>query len=68
MNEKITDVQNLFWKAYKDFYNGRDIEKYNIDLGKILEKYRLVDPCIYNFCLSLKIAWAPIINGLKKWS
>ena len=68
MHEKLTDIQNSFWKAYKDFKETKDMRQYNIDMDKILDKYRHDKKELFDFCVSLKFAWPPIINGMKEWS
>lgn len=67
VNEKITDIQNLFWKAYKDFKSTKDMRQYNIDASKIIDKYKH-DPVMNQFAVNLRFAWTPVINGIKEWS
>lgn len=67
MYEKIRDIQNSFWKAYTSFYRTRDMRQYNIDVNEILDRYRFEKP-LHDFCIGIKLSWAPIINGLKEWS
>lgn len=68
MHEKLTDIQNAFWKAYKDFKETKDMRQYNMDMDKILDKYKRDKKELFDFCVSLKFAWTPIINGMKEWS
>lgn len=68
MHEKLADIQNAFWKAYRDFNRTRDMRKYNMDMDEILDRYKHDKKELFDFCVSLKFAWAPIINGLKEWS
>lgn len=63
MHEKITDIQNAIWKAYKDILQTQDMYKYNTDVQKITKKYE-DDPVMLRFCQNLIITWAPIINSL----
>lgn len=67
MHDKITDIQNAFWKAYKAFRETKDMKQYNTDIGVIVKKYEAI-PQMRRFCESLVFAWTPIINGLKEWS
>ncbi len=67
MHEKIADIQNSFWAAYKDFIRTKDMRQYNMDLDKIMDRYRHDKP-MHDFCISLKFAWAPIMNELKRWA
>ena len=68
MHEKLADIQNAFWKAYKDFKETKDMRQYNMDMDEILDRYRHDKKELFDFCVSLKFAWVPIINGLKEWS
>lgn len=68
MHEKISDIQNSFWKAYKDFVRTKDMRQYNMDVDAILDKYKHDKKELFNFCVSIKLSWTPIINGLKEWS
>ena len=67
MHEKITDIQNLFWTAYRRFSQTRDMGQYNADVKKIMEKYAW-DPPLREFCEDLIWSWGKLINGLKEWS
>lgn len=67
MHEKISDIQNSFWNAYKDFMRTKDMKKYNGDINAVLEKYRH-DRTMLNFCQGLSVSWTPVINGIKEWS
>lgn len=67
MHEKICDIQNAFWKAYKDFSETKDMRKYNNDVDALIEKYRH-DGILLNFCQNLALTWTPVINGIKEWS
>lgn len=65
MHEKITDIQNLFWKAYKNYKGAGSMSKYNADVDGIIEKYR-DDHAMLNFCKNLAISWTPVINEMKE--
>lgn len=67
MHEKIVDVQNSFWKAYKDFYETRDMRKYNQDVDRIVSRY-VSNPSMLQFCQNLVFAWAPVVNEFKEWT
>lgn len=67
MHEKISNIQNAFWKAYKDFLQTMDVKQYNDAIDTLLEKHRH-DRTMINFCQALCVAWTPIINGVKEWS
>lgn len=65
MHEKITDIQNLFWKAYKNYKGTGSMSQYNADVDGIIEKYR-DDHTMLNFCKNLVISWTPVINEMKE--
>lgn len=65
MHEKITDIQNSFWKAYKDFRENQDYEQYNTSVKAIAKKYQS-DKKMLDFIKSLLIAWTPVINLWKE--
>ncbi len=60
MHEKIVDIQNAFWKAYKDFLTNRDVRQYENTINTLFEKYRN-DELMSQFCEGLICTWAPII-------
>ncbi|MEY8495783.1 hypothetical protein AALC16_22645 [Lachnospiraceae bacterium 29-91] len=65
MHEKIADIQNSFWKAYKDFMKTKDMRQYNTDTDAIFERYKS-DGIMLNFCKGLIVAWCPVINQIKE--
>lgn len=65
MHEKITDIQNLFWKAYKNYKDTGSMSQYNADVDEIIKRYR-DDHAMLNFCKNLAISWAPVINEMKE--
>lgn len=66
MDKKITDIQNLFWSAYRKFSRTGNMAEYNADLQRIVEKYASDNP-MREFCVDLAIAWAKIVNELRRW-
>ena len=40
MHEKIADIQNSFWRAYKNFVQTEDLNQWADEVGEILERYR----------------------------
>ena len=64
MHDKITDIQDSFKKAYTEFKKTKDMSKYNNNMDAMFEKYQ-DDGVALNFCKSLLVAWAPVINELK---
>lgn len=67
MHEKISDIQNSFWTAYRDFIKTKDMRQYNMDVNEIIERYKFDKP-LCDFCVNLKLTWAPIMNELKRWA
>lgn len=65
MHEKITDIQNSFWAAYKEFMKTGNMREYNHSLAVIMERYA-EDPPMREFCEDLVWSWAKIINRLKQ--
>ena len=65
IHEKITDIQNAVWKAYKDFRESGDMLQYNKDVQAIVRKYT-DDKHILNFAQNIIISWAPIINSMAE--
>lgn len=65
MHEKIKDIQNGFWEAYKKFTKSLDVDQYTKDLEKIGKKYAH-DPIMREFCEDLSWSWSKVINGLKE--
>lgn len=65
IHEKISDIQNSVWKAYKDFRASGDMRQYNNDIHNIVIKYE-DDKLILNFARNIIISWAPIINSLAE--
>lgn len=65
MHEKITDIQNSFWKAYKNYKGTGSMSQYNADVDEIIKRYR-DDNAMLNFCKNLAISWAPVINKMKE--
>lgn len=66
MDKKITDIQNLFWSAYRKFSRTGNMAEYNADLQRIVEKYASDKP-MREFCVDLAIAWVKIVNELRRW-
>lgn len=67
VHEKITNIQNVFWKSYKDFRVTKDMRQHNNEMDALMEMYKN-DNAMYNFCDWLRCAWSPIINGIKELS
>lgn len=71
MHTEIKEIQNGFWKAYKDFANSGDMKKYNDDIDVIVEKIcNLKDKELAKIlkasCDNFVCGWAIIINEMKE--
>lgn len=64
IHEILTDIQNSFWRAYRNFAQTKDMRKCNMDFDAILDRYKS-DEMMLNFCKGLIVAWCPVINRLK---
>lgn len=63
MHEKLMDIQNSFWRAYKDFSETKDMGRWNKDLGALAGKYN-GDRLMFGFVKWLAFAWSPIVNEM----
>lgn len=61
MHEQIKDIQNTIWKAYTDFQETKDMNKYNQDAYDIVYKYKDHE-MLKNFATNLIISWCPVIH------
>ena len=64
IHASIADIQNSFWKAYRDFQGEKSMRKYDADTDVIFDRYKS-DGMMLNFCKGLIVAWCPVINRLK---
>lgn len=65
LHEKISDVQNTMWAAYKEFlkyYNARPI---NVAARMLEEKYE-TDSTIIQFIWYEKAKWAVVVSGIRE--
>lgn len=65
MNEKITDIQNSFWKAYKNFLQTKDVNQWCDEMGRILNKYRHDKHPYFAFCETTFFAWSELIGAIR---
>ena len=65
MHEKIKDIQNSFWAAYKRFSRDMNMAQYNEDLKEIMRKHSH-DPVMREFCEDLSWSWGKLINEIKE--
>lgn len=67
MHEKITDIYNSVWKAYKAFLKNGDVKAYTEQAGGIVRHYGN-DPLMRQFAENLTISMVPVINALAERS
>lgn len=70
MHNEIKEIQNAYWKAYKDFANSGDVKKYNGDTDVITKKIcNLKDKELAKILKSANdyfiCGWAIIVNEMK---
>lgn len=65
LHEELRDIQNGFWKAYKEYASSGDMRKYNKDLKAILERHR-TDMEMLEFCQNLAVTWTPVICRVQR--
>lgn len=65
MHEKIADIQNSFWKAYKNFTQTMDVNQWTDEVGVILERYRHDIQPLYTFCENQLYGWSAVLNVMR---
>lgn len=65
MHEKIADIQNSFWKAYKNFRQTMDVNQWAEDIGKILDKYKNDKQYFYMFCECQFSGWSAVLSAMR---
>lgn len=62
MHEKIADIQNSFWKAYKNFRKTKDVNQWCNEAGMIWNRYRHDKYPYFAFCEASFFAWSSLIG------
>lgn len=63
MQDKITDIQNRMWKAYKDCLSHKDFRRLDSDLHLIINEFKQ-DKDLYDFTVGLGIAYEEILRKI----
>lgn len=64
MEEDIKNIQNEFWRCYKEFIKDKDMNKYNKNIQELINMYK-DNKLLLLFCQDIAFAWAPVINNLN---
>ena len=65
MHEKIQDVMNTLWSAYKKCATTGNTKQSNEIIGRLLKKYRRT-PLFGPFASAMAMAWVPVINAMAE--
>lgn len=65
MHEKLADIQNSFWKAYKNFTQTMDVNQWADEVGEILERYRQDIQPLYTFCENQLYGWSAVLSAMR---
>ena len=66
LHEKITDVYNTMWVAYKKYLEDGYVRYIN-DAASDLEKKYQDDPVIMQFIWYKKASWSGQVEQIKEW-
>lgn len=64
MNNDIKNIYNTLAVMYNEFIKDLDMKKYNESAVELCRRYK-GNTMMLNFCQSLIITWAPLINHIK---
>lgn len=67
LHEKVTDVYNTMWAAYKKYLDDGHVRHIN-DAASDLEMEYQDDKAVLQFIWYQKASWAGIIEQIKEWS
>ena len=67
LHEKVTDVYNTMWAAYKKYLDDGHVRHIN-DAASDLEMKYQDDKAVLQFIWYQKASWAGIIEQIKEWS
>lgn len=67
LHEKITDVYNTMWAAYKKYLDDGHVRHINDAASDLEEKYQ-DDPVIMQFIWYQKASWSGPVERIKEWS
>lgn len=66
LHEKISDVYNAMWAAYKKYLEDYNVLHINSVAHELEEKYR-DDKAILQFIWYQKSSWAGPVEQIKEW-
>lgn len=67
LHEKIADVYNTMWAAYKKYLDDGQMRHIN-DAASDLEKKYQEDKVVLQFIWYQKASWSGIVEQIKEWS
>lgn len=67
LHEKIADVYNTMWAAYKKYLGDGHVRHIN-DAASDLEKKYQEDKVVLQFIWYQKASWSGIVEQIKEWS
>lgn len=67
LHEKISDVYNTMWAAYKKYLDDGGVRHINDAAYSLEEKYK-DDKAVMQFIWHQKASWAGIVEQIKEWS
>lgn len=67
LHEKITDVYNTMWAAYKKYLEDGHVRHINDAASDLEEKYQ-DNKTVLQFIWYQKASWAGIVEQIKEWS
>lgn len=67
LHEKVTDVYNTMWAAYKKYLDDSHVRHINDAVSDLEMKYQ-DDKAVLQFIWYQKASWAGIIEQIKEWS
>lgn len=67
LHEKIADVYNTMWAAYKKYLDDGHVRHIN-DAASDLEKKYQEDKVVLQFIWYQKASWSGIAEQIKEWS
>ena len=67
LHEKITDVYNTMWVAYKKYLEDGHVRHINDAASDLEEKYK-DDKTVLQFIWYQKVSWSGVVEQIKEWS
>lgn len=67
LHEKIADVYNTMWAAYKKYLNDGHVRHINDAASGLETKYQ-DDPVVMQFIWYQKASWSGPVEQIKRWT